>query len=73
MYDWDNLSKMVGQMWDKELTVLEQKKQNGLSEPSENLFQIANDGLESSFNLGEWTNFSKYIKVLQKSNTPNSF
>lgn len=73
LYDWENLSRMVGQMWDAEITNLEKKKVSSIAVQSENLLQIAQDGLEASFNLGEWQNFSQYIKILQRSNTPNSF
>lgn len=59
-------------MWDQELQIQEkQGLKNNYN--SETLLQIAQDGLESSWNLGEWTDFSKYIKVLKKSNIPNSF
>lgn len=40
---------------------------------SENLISLAYEGLESSWNLGEWTDFSKYMKVIRKANTPNTF
>lgn len=58
LYDWENLSRMVGQMWDNELMNLEKKKISSLTVQSENLQQIAQDGLEASFNLGDWQNFS---------------
>jgi hypothetical protein len=58
-------------MWEFELNAQDARRAN--TEPSIDLLQVAQDGLESSFNLGEWSNFSKYIKVLQKSNTPSSF
>jgi len=72
LYDWENLSSMVGQLWDAELSDLEKR---GLFNQynSENLLEIAQEGLESSWNLGEWDDFSKYIKVLRRSNSPNSF
>jgi serine/threonine-protein kinase mTOR len=72
LYDWENLSSLVGQMWEQELQRQERPGQ-ATSHSSETLLQIAQDGLESSWNLGEWTDFSKYIKVLRRSNTPNSF
>ena len=78
LYDWTNLSKMVGQMWDTELAKIQSGKKDGQAGNSsqtanETLQQIAQDGLESSWNLGEWTNFSQYIKVFKKSSTQNSF
>jgi len=53
---------MVGQMWDTELANIQNAKKMGQagngSQTSKTLQQIAQDGLESSWNLGEWTNFS---------------
>ena len=51
-------------MWDKELKNLKNKDKN--QKNSKNLLQqIALDGLESSWNLGNWTDFSKYIEGLK--------
>lgn len=60
-------------MWDAEITLLEKQKVKSITNHNENLHQIAQDGLEASLNLGEWQNFSQYIKILQRSTTPNSF
>ena len=38
-----------------------------------NFLNLAKDGLESSWNLQEWTDFSKYIKYLKKANAPDDF
>jgi hypothetical protein len=60
-------------MWDHELINLEKKGLNYFNSPTDKLLSIAEEGLEASFNLGDWTNFSKYIKILEKRNTPDSF
>ena len=45
----------------------------GSPQASENLIQLAYEGLESSWNLGEWTDFKEYMRVIKKSNTPPNF
>jgi len=48
-------------MWDTELAKIQSGKKDGQagnSTANDTLQQIAQDGLESSWNLGEWTNFS---------------
>lgn len=53
--DWKNLSVLVKQMWDQEVQGKVQQQNQQLVK------QIAYDGLESSLNLNEWTNFQNYI------------
>jgi FKBP12-rapamycin complex-associated protein len=72
LFDWENLSNLVGQMWDQELKVLEKNGKHN-SQSAQLLQQIAYDGLESSWNLGDWTDFSKYIKVIKSSKNPLTF
>jgi len=52
---------MVGQLWDNELRAQENMGQFSSLNSNDRLLDIAHEGLESSWSLGEWTDFKKYV------------
>lgn len=59
-FDWENLSLLVERLWDQ----YQEREDDEASELAANLKQVSDCASYSAWNLGNWEQFQRYVKLL---------